>query len=106
MFIAISRYIADLADVDRCLPQHRAWVAEGYASGMFLVSGRRNPPIGGVIVAYAQDEASMRGVLAQDPFTRGGLADYEVHAFNETGFPYRSEGFDKFMTTVTERSQT
>lgn len=96
MFVLISRYQKPLEEVNRAIPQHSAWVQRHYESGHFLVSGRREPPVGGLIVARAESEQELREILTTDPFQQMGLAAYEIFAFEATDFPKRSNGFDAF----------
>jgi len=98
MFVLLSRYQKPLVEVNRSLPQHSQWVQRQYESGRFLVSGRREPPIGGIIVARASSEQELREVLTTDPFQQKGLAEYEVFAFDATDFPKRSSAFDTFAS--------
>jgi len=98
MFVLISRYQRPLDEVNRSLAQHGAWVQRQYESGRFLVSGRCDPPTGGVIVARAASEQELRAVLTTDPFQQGGLAEYEFFAFEATDFPKRSSAFESFAS--------
>jgi uncharacterized protein YciI len=97
MFILLSTYLRPIAEVDAVLPDHIDWVTRQYEEGRFLVSGRRQPPVGGAIVMRARDEDEVAEVLATDPFQRAGLARYDVHMFGATEFPRRSGGFDSFV---------
>ena len=96
MYILISTYTRPLDEVDAVLGDHIEWVTRHYREGRFLVSGRREPPVGGAIVMRARDRDEVDAVLATDPFQRAGLARYEVHEFSATDFPRRSPGFDAF----------
>ena len=99
MFVLISRYQRPLDEVNRTLPQHSQWVQQQYESGRFLVSGRSEPPTGGIIVARASSEQELRAVLTTDPFQQAGLAEYQFFAFEATDFPKRSSAFDTFAST-------
>jgi uncharacterized protein YciI len=96
MFVLISRFQQPLEEINRYLTPHSEWVRRHYASGQFLVSGRREPPVGGVIVAHAGSEKEIQDLLATDPLQQLGLVVYEVVAFNATDFPKRSSAFDAF----------
>jgi len=84
MFIISLSYTAPLAEVDAHLGAHREFLAAQYASGSFLMSGRKVPRDGGIIVASAPSRAALEAVLAEDPFARAGLARYEVTEFVPT----------------------
>ncbi len=69
-----------------------------YESGRFLVSGRREPPIGGIIVARASSEQELREVMTTDPYHQKGLTEYDIFAFEAADFPKRSSAFDAFAS--------
>lgn len=98
MFVLISRFQKPLEEVNHFLVPHSEWVQRHYESGRFLVSGRREPPIGGVIVARASSEQELREVLTTDPLQQMGLAEYEIFAFGATDFPKRSSAFETFVS--------
>ena len=98
MFVLLSRFQKPLEEVNRFLTTHSVWVQQHYESGRFLVSGRREPPTGGVIVARAESEQELREILAMDPLQEMGLVEYEIVAFEATAFPKRSGAFDAFAS--------
>ena len=98
MFVLISRFQRPIDEVNLSFASHSAWVQRQYESGRFLVSGRREPSIGGIIVARASDEQELREVLTSDPYQQKGLAEYEIFAFDATDFPKRSSAFDTFAS--------
>src|SRR4051794_15691105 len=57
--------------------EHVAWLDEHYASGRFVVSGRRVPRTGGVIFRRGDDRTEMEALAAADPFVRDGAATRE-----------------------------
>ncbi|HET8597253.1 MAG TPA: YciI family protein [Castellaniella sp.] len=78
MFIVLLSYRKPLADVNEFLQEHRKFLDRHYASGVFLVSGRKEPRTGGFILATAPSRQDLMEILATDPFSRHGIADYEV----------------------------
>lgn len=98
MFVLISRFQRPLDEVYRSFASHSEWVQRQYESGRFLVSGRREPTIGGIIVARASSEQDLREVLTTDPYQQQGLAEYEIFAFEATDYPKRSSAFDIFAS--------
>ena len=52
-----------------------------YAAGNFLVSGRKIPRDGGIILAVAESRARIEAIVAEDPFHVHGLADFRVIEF-------------------------
>lgn len=77
MFILSLTYTAELTEVDRHIEPHMDWVKDGYDRGIFLASGRKNPRTGGVIFARGT-RAEIDAIVAADPFTIHGVADYEI----------------------------
>jgi uncharacterized protein YciI len=98
MFVLLSRFQQPLDEINRYLAPHSEWVQKHYASGRFLVSGRREPWVGGVIVARAESEQEIQEILATDPLQQLGLVTYEVLTFDATDFPKRSSAFDAFAS--------
>lgn len=96
MFVLFSRFQKPLEEINHFLTAHSVWVQQHYESGRFLVSGRREPPVGGVIVARAEDEQEIYEILALDPLQQMGMVEYEIIAFEATAFPKRSHAFDLF----------
>ena len=77
MFILSLTYTAGLSEVDRHIEPHMDWVKDGYERGIFLASGRKTPRTGGVILARG-NKAEIDAIVAADPFTIHGVADYEI----------------------------
>ncbi len=98
MFVLISRFQKPLDEINRTLPLHGEWVQRQYESGRFLVSGRREPPIGGIVVVRASSEEELRELLTTDPYQQRGLAEYEIFPFEPSDFPKRSSAFDTFAS--------
>lgn len=81
MFVLVLSYTRPVEEVDELMRDHMAWLREHYAAGRFVVSGRREPRTGGVIVANGDDLAEMQRIAASDPFVSGGVASVEVIQF-------------------------
>jgi uncharacterized protein YciI len=81
MFVLVLTYVRPLEEVDRLVAGHKAYLERNYAAGRFIVSGRREPRTGGVILARAASAAEIEAVIAEDPFTSEGVARYDVIEF-------------------------
>jgi len=81
MFVIELIYKADLTEIDRAMKAHVAFLNEHYAAGTFLVSGRKIPRDGGVILAVAPSRDAIERVMQQDPFFSRGLADFRIIEF-------------------------
>jgi len=84
MYIVLLTYTAPLDQVDAHLASHRDYLARHYASGMFLLSGRKEPREGGVILAQAASREALEAVLVQDPFHLHGVVRHEIVQFTPT----------------------
>lgn len=98
MFVLISHFQRPIEEVNRSFSQHSEWVQRQYDAGRFLVSGRREPPIGGIALARAASEQELREILTTDPYQQRGLAEYEIYAFEANEFPKRSSAFETFAS--------
>jgi uncharacterized protein YciI len=81
-FIVLLHYTRPIEEVSAVTPDHRAYLDEGYTRGWFLASGRRNPPVGGVLIARAPSIGELAAYLANDPFALRGVAHHELIEFD------------------------
>ena len=81
MFLILLRYKKHLSEVDRFVPEHREFLARHYNSGHFLLSGRKEPRDGGVIVAKAETKSEIEEIVSRDPFHREQIAEYDIIEF-------------------------
>jgi uncharacterized protein YciI len=95
MFVIELTYKADLAEIDAHMPAHVAFLKKHYAAGLFLVSGRKIPREGGIIVATGKSRDDIERIVQEDPFHRHGLADFRIIQFRASqraaDFPKRVE---------------
>ncbi|MBB1397254.1 YciI family protein [Pseudoalteromonas sp. SG44-8] len=81
MFVVSLTYVCDMSEVDKHLNSHIEYLNKQYSNGVFLASGRKEPRIGGVILARAESREALEQILSEDPFKIYGLASYEVTEF-------------------------
>ncbi len=81
MFVIELTYKAPLADIDAHMTAHVAFLKKYYDAGKFVVSGRKIPRDGGIIVAAGDERDEIEAILRQDPFYSEGLADFRVIQF-------------------------
>jgi uncharacterized protein YciI len=84
MFIISLHYVKDLSEVDRFIAEHVQFLETQYAAGKFLLSGRKAPRTGGVIIALGDSRAEMEAIVRTDPFHREQIAQYEITQFTPT----------------------
>jgi uncharacterized protein YciI len=91
VFVLLLNYIRPIEEVDALMREHVAWLNEHYDAGRFVVSGRRVPRTGGVIVARGDDGDEIERIVASDPFVSRGVAACEIIQFRAS---QTADGFD------------
>jgi uncharacterized protein YciI len=81
MFVIELIYKAKLEEIDAHMAAHVAFLKKYYAAGNFLVSGRKIPRDGGVILAVGESRQRIEAIVQEDPFYARGLADVRVIEF-------------------------
>ncbi len=81
MFVIELIYKVDLAEIDAHMKAHVRFLNTYYASGHFLVSGRKVPRDGGIILAVGKSRGEIEAIVEQDPFCTEGLADFRIIEF-------------------------
>lgn len=84
MFIISLTYKVPTSVVDEHLAAHVEFLKEQYAKGNFLASGRKIPRTGGIILSNISGKEDLEKVIAQDPFNKNEVADYEIIEFVPT----------------------
>ncbi|HQR16842.1 MAG TPA: YciI family protein [Gemmatimonadales bacterium] len=83
--LAILRYLKPLADVLEHQDAHRSYLRGLAADGVLLASGPFEPRHGGALLLRLPDHApleTLQRVRDDDPFTRLGVAAYELLPWN------------------------
>ena len=78
MFVIELTYKAPLAEIDAHMTAHVIFLKRYYASGNFLVSGRKIPRDGGIILAVGKSRREIEVIVEEDPFYKHGLADFRM----------------------------
>jgi uncharacterized protein YciI len=81
MFVIELIYKAPLEEIDAHMGAHMKFLRKHYASGHFLVSGRKVPREGGIILAVGKSREEIESIVREDPFCSHGLADSRVIEF-------------------------
>jgi uncharacterized protein YciI len=81
MFVIELTYRAALADIDANMAAHVVFLNKYYDAGKFLISGRKIPRDGGIIIAVGDSEDEIDAIIRQDPFVVRGLADVRIIQF-------------------------
>jgi uncharacterized protein YciI len=94
MFVIELIYKADLAEIDAAMRAHMAYLKKYYAAGQFLISGRKVPREGGIILALGESREEVEARVREDPFVSRGLADFRVIEFRES---QRADSIDALL---------
>jgi uncharacterized protein YciI len=81
LFVIELIYKVPLDEIDAAMPAHVRFLKKHYESGDFLVSGRKIPRDGGVIIAVGDSRQEIEGIMREDPFCSRGLADVRIVQF-------------------------
>jgi uncharacterized protein YciI len=77
-----STYLQSPDVVEQTRPAHLEFLKEEIAAGRLLLAGRQEDGSGGVLVTGDIDAAAADDMVARDPYTRAGVANYERTSFN------------------------
>jgi uncharacterized protein YciI len=81
MFIISLNYTAPLEELDRHMEAHIKYLKKYYAADVFIMSGRKVPRTGGIIIAQADSKKILEKIIAEDPFRQHKLAEFEITEF-------------------------
>jgi uncharacterized protein YciI len=81
MFVIELTYKAALDRIDAHMTEHVTFLKKHYAAGTFIVSGRKIPRDGGIILAVGDSREQIESIIKEDPFSKFGLADFRVIEF-------------------------
>ncbi|MFD0765142.1 YciI family protein [Mucilaginibacter lutimaris] len=81
MFIISLKYIVPLEELDRHMAAHVNYLKKYYKADVFLMSGRKVPRTGGIIIAQADSKDILEQIIAEDPFHKHKLAEFEITEF-------------------------
>jgi uncharacterized protein YciI len=81
MFLIELNYKVDLAEIDAHMTAHVRFLNKYYATGQFLISGRKIPRDGGIILAMGDSRQQIQTIVEEDPFYQHGLADFRIVEF-------------------------
>lgn len=81
MFIINLNYIVPLEELDKQMEAHIKYLKKYYAADVFIMSGRKVPRTGGIIIAQADSVEIVEKIIAEDPFHQHRLAEFEITEF-------------------------
>ena len=95
MFVIELLYTASLEDIDAEMTAHVRFLKKYYASGHFVLSGRKIPRDGGIILATGASRQEIEAIVREDPFCKKGLAEFRVIEFRAS---QRAEDVPKWIS--------
>lgn len=81
MFVVELTYKASLEEIDGAMKAHMVFLRRHYASGAFVMSGRKVPRDGGILLVRGESREAVEALMAEDPFCKRGLAEFRVIEF-------------------------
>jgi uncharacterized protein YciI len=97
MFIIDLVYIVPLEELDEHMADHVKYLRKYYKKNIFVVSGRKAPRTGGIILAIAGSKAEIEKIIKEDPFHKHELAEFSITEFNASQYhPELKEFIQKY----------
>ena len=81
MFLVELIYKASLPEIDKAMAAHVKFLKKYYDRGNFVVSGRKIPRDGGIILAVASSREEIDAIMREDPLCARGLAECRIIQF-------------------------
>ena len=78
MFVVVFRFAANKARAGEHLEAHKAWIARGFADGVFLMTGSLKPGAGGVVLAHNISREDLQERVNADPFVAENVVSGEI----------------------------
>jgi uncharacterized protein YciI len=82
MFVVDLNYIAPLEKIDAIMGDHMKFLRKYYKLNAFVVSGRKVPRTGGIILVVGKSKEEVEKIVKEDPFVVKKLAEYTITEFN------------------------
>lgn len=77
-----STYLQSPEVVEQTRPAHLEFLKDEIAAGRVLLAGRQEDGSGGMLITSDIDAADADDMVARDPYTQAGVANYERTSFN------------------------
>jgi uncharacterized protein YciI len=81
VFVIELIYKVPLEEIDAHMAAHMRFLKKYYTAGNFLVSGRKIPREGGIILAVGKNRGEIEAIAHEDPFYTKGLAEVRIVEF-------------------------
>lgn len=81
IFVIDLKYLKPTEEVDKFLVPHREYLDGAVASGNLLMSGRKEPLTGGMIISTFDSVWDAKEFMEKDPFIINRVAEYKITEF-------------------------
>ncbi|RZA03605.1 MAG: GTP cyclohydrolase [Sphingobacteriaceae bacterium] len=81
MFIIDLTYIVPLEELDQHMADHVKYLRKYYKKNVFVVSGRKVPRTGGIILVLTDSREDVEKIIKEDPFYKYELAEFTITEF-------------------------
>ena len=81
MFIIDIQYIVPLEELDPYIEGHTAYLKKYIANNTFVVTGRKEPRTGGILIANAGSKEEVEKIITEDPFYQYKVAEMTITEF-------------------------
>ena len=81
MFIIDIHYTKPLEEVDKHIDGHVAYLEKYIANNTFIVTGRKVPRTGCILIANAGSKEEVEKIITEDPFYQNNVAEMTITEF-------------------------
>lgn len=81
MFVIDIHYTAPLEEVDKHIEGHTAYLQKYIDNNTFIVTGRKVPRTGGILIANAGSKEEVEKIITEDPFYHHKVAEMTITEF-------------------------
>jgi uncharacterized protein YciI len=92
MFIIDIKYIVPLEELNKHFDDHLKYLEKYYEKNIFVAWGRKVPPTGGIVFAFAESKEMVENIIKEDPFYEYKLAEITITEFSEAKYHPSLEG--------------
>ncbi len=78
MFLVLLKFSANRGQAKTFMDGHVEWIQRGFNEGIFLLSGRVEPSLGGAVLAQGVSREQLQSRVNEDPFVRQDVVSAEI----------------------------
>lgn len=82
MYLITITYTQPLEAVERVLPAHRQYLREATLASRIVMTGRRRPATGGLVMLRADSREEVEDFVRQDPYSTENVAAFGIVEFD------------------------